>query len=276
MAGDAPIRIIPGANQITFVDAKGDSAKTIVVYTYLPKSLASNTARIVFVMHGHGKNAKGMRDAWVQHADTNGWMIVAPLFDPRQWSGGDYAYSSVMTRAGQIRDESLWSFSVIEHLFDAIKEATGNRSADYFIYGHSAGGQFVHRLVLLLAENRCARAIAANSGWYTVPRFDIKFPYGLGGSPATEASLQKSFARDFTLMLGDRDTDPNHPELRKTARAMTQGSQRFERGHNFMKEARQRATQLGVDIAWQFQVVAGAAHENEKMSRAAAALLMAR
>ena len=188
-------------------------------------------------MHGHGKNAKGYRDTWIEHADRYEFMVVAPLFDPEQWGGGGYSYGSVIGRDGRLQDASMWSFSVIEHLFDAIKGATGNQSAKYFIYGHSEGGQFVHRLVLLLPDARYARAVAANPGWYTMPRFDIKFPYGLGGSPATEGSLKKSLGREFVLMLGDRDTDPNHKDLRKTPQAMVQGAYRFERGQNYLQRS---------------------------------------
>jgi poly(3-hydroxybutyrate) depolymerase len=273
-AAGATIRIAAGPSSFSFVDEKGDPSKQIAVYTYLPRGLKPDTAPIVFVMHGHGKNAKGYRDTWIEHADKYAFMVVAPLFDPERWGRGGYSYASVVGREGKFQDVSRWSFSVIEHLFDAIKEATGNQSAKYFIYGHSEGGQFVHRLVLLLPDARYARAVAANPGWYTMPRFDIKFPYGLGGSPATEESLKTSLGREFILMLGDRDTNPNHKDLRKTPQAMAQGSYRFERGQNFFKEAVQRATELKCTFGWQLQVVHGAAHENSKMSLPAAAVLM--
>jgi len=181
---------------------------------------------------------------------------------------------SVVDRDGTVHDAARWSFNVIEHLFDAIRTATGNQSASYFLYGHSEGGQFVHRLVLLLPEARYARAVAANSGWYTMPGFDGRFPYGLGGSPATEAGLKKSLARDLVLMLGDRDTDPAHFQLRRTPQAMTQGAHRFERGQNYLKLVAKRAAELKGDFGWKLRVVPGAAHENDRMSGPAAAVLM--
>jgi pimeloyl-ACP methyl ester carboxylesterase len=203
-------------------------------------------------------------------------MVVVPLFDPEQWGSGAYSYASAVTRDGKIQDPPLWSFSVVEHLFDAIKEATGNQSPRYFIYGHSEGGQFVHRLVLLLPEARYARAMAANPGWYTMPRFDIRFPYGLGGSPATEGSLKKSLGPDFVLLLGDRDNDPNHKALRRTPQAMAQGAFRFERGQNFFREAANRAAERRSAFGWRLDVVPGAAHSNGQMSGPAAAILMGR
>ena len=268
------LNIAPGAGSFVFVDRRGDAARKITVYTYLPKTVAAGAARIVFVMHGASKNADGYRDTWIEHADKYRFMVIAPLFDREQWGAGGYSYASAVGRDGKIHDESQWSFSVIEHLFDAIKDATGNQSATYFIYGHSEGGQFVHRLVLLLPDARYARAVAANSGWYTMPAFDGRFPYGLGGSPVTEATLKRSLGRDLVIMLGDRDTDPNHYQLRRSPQAMAQGAHRFERGQSYFKAARSRAEELQAAFGWTLRVVPGAAHENDKMSRPAAAVLM--
>jgi pimeloyl-ACP methyl ester carboxylesterase len=276
LAAAAAISVPPGPCSFSFVDEKGDPSKQITVYTYLPEGLKPDTVPIVFVMHGHGDNAKGYRDTWIEYANKYGFMVVAPLFDPQQWPGGEYSYASVVGKDGKHHDASKWSFSVIEHLFDAIKEATGNQSARYFIYGHSEGGQFVHRLVLLLPDARYAVAVAANPGWYTMPSFESKFPYGLGGSGADKESLKKSLGRQFVLMLGDRDTDPNHKELRKTPKAMAEGATRLERGQNFFKEAGERARELDCTFGWQVHIVHGAAHENSKMSGPAAAALMER
>lgn len=276
IAAEPPIAIVSGAGSFVFTDAKGDASKPLTVYTYLPGGLTANAAQIVFVMHGYGKNAKGSRDTWIEHADKFGFMVVAPRFDPENWGRGLYAYASVVSRAGTLQSASTWSFSAIEHLFDAIKDATGNSSSTYYIYGHSEGGQFVHRLVMLLPDARYAKAVAANPGWYTMPDFSVKFPHGLGGAPATEASLKKSLVRNFVLMLGDQDTDPNHKDLSRTPQAMAQGANRFERGEKFFREAGARAAELGVTLNWQIQIVPGAAHQDSKMARPAAAVLMGR
>lgn len=273
-ARPAGVEIAPGPGSFTFVDAKGDGTKATTVYTYLPRGLPAQSARIVFVMHGAGKNARGYRDAWIEHADRYGLMVIAPRFDREQWGGGAYSYSSMLARDGKPRDAALWSFSLIEHLFDAVKAATGNPAPRYFLYGHSEGGQFVHRLVLLLPEARYARAVAANSGWYTMPAFDARYPYGLGGSPVTHESLGKSLERDLVVMLGELDRDPRHRQLRRTPEAMAQGAHRYERGETFFREARGRAAELGTAFGWRIRPVPDAAHENSKMSRPAAAVLM--
>src|SRR5262245_31910261 len=101
LAAGPALRIAPGPGSFSFVDEQGDPSKPITVYTYLPKGLQPSVARIVFVMHGHGKNAQGYRDTWSAHADRYGFMVVAPLFDAAQWGGGEYAYASVVSREGK-------------------------------------------------------------------------------------------------------------------------------------------------------------------------------
>lgn len=273
LANQTSIDIASGLGQFTFVDKRGDPARPMTIHTYLPKGVRADSAKIVFVMHGHGKNADGYRDAWTRHADRYGFMVVAPLFDAKTWRGGAYSHGIAVGNKA-MEDASRWSFSVIEHLFDAIRSATGNASERYFIYGHSEGGQFVHRLVLFLPEARYARAVAANPGWYTMPDFSRDFPYGLKGSPATDATLKRSFARDFVLLLGDRDTDPESKTLRKTAQAMAQGIHRLERGKNFFRTAGESATALDTPFNWRVKLVPGVAHQNSGMSEPAAAVLM--
>jgi poly(3-hydroxybutyrate) depolymerase len=264
-----------GKSSFVFHDVAGDPAKAITVYTYVPRGIDTTTAKIVFVMHGHGKDADGYRDTWIPEADRYGFVVVAPLFDAAQWPHGGYSYASIVGPDGAIADRALWSFSVIEHLFDAVKTMIANDTPRYFIYGHSEGAQFVHRLVLLLPEARYARAVAANAGWYTMPTATVRYPFGTMDSPITDATLATSFGRELTVLLGDRDIDPNHKELNRTPPAMAEGSNRFERGHRFFDSAEMHARALNVPFAWRLQVVPGAAHQNSRMSPPAAAVLMA-
>lgn len=276
----AAIDIGPGASSFVFTDLLGDSSKPITVFTYVPKGAAVKTLPIVFVMHGHSKDAKGYRDTWIDLAEQYGFMVIAPHFAPPQWASGAYAYSSVFAGKDGFADESKWSFTLIDHLFDAIKAATDNANPRYMIYGHSEGGQFVHRLVLLRPDAKFSKAAIANPGWYTMPSFSVRYPYGLLGSPASPDGLRRSLGRDVVLLLGDQDNDPNHPELRRTPQAMAQGTNRLARGQAFFAQAEQAAKDLGGPLAgqfaWQLRVVPGAGHDNAKMSRAAAAALMER
>ena len=70
-------------------------------------------------------------------------------------------------------------------------------------------------------------------------------------------------------MLGEEDTDPDDPELRKTAEAEEQGDTRFERGHNYFKAARAEAEELQTPFNWRLATVPGAHHSDKQMARGA-------
>ena len=266
------INIPVGPGNFVFVDQKGDRTKQTAVYTYLPEGLDVTKAPIAFILHGAHRSVEGVRDDWERHADKYGFMVIAPLFDKEQW--GHFETAGIFSRSGKLRDKSKTSYYLIEHLFDAVKAATGNTTARYFLYGFSEGGQFTQRFVLFMPEARYIRAVIGSPSHYMMPRFDIKFPYGLKGAPATAASLKPVFSRDVVLLLPEQDNDPNHPQLSKTPEAEAQGPNRFARGHTFFREAHKCAAQLGAPFRWRLRYVHGAGHSPKRVSSSAAALLM--
>ena len=67
--------------------------------------------------------------------------------------------------------------------------------------------------------------------------------------------------------------DENHPKLRRTPEAMTQGKHRFERGQTFFDMAKQEAEALGVSFNWHLDTVPGVGHSNAGMAKVAAEYL---
>jgi hypothetical protein len=125
-----------------------------------------------------------------------------------------------------------------------------------------------------MPDARYERAIAANAGWYTMPTFEVSFPYGLGNAPATEAGLKRAMGRDLVVILGDEDTGVSDPGLRNTDRARSQGRTRLERGETFHQTALASSRKLGVSLRWRRIVVRDAGHSNRERAAAAAALLV--
>ncbi len=156
----------------------------------------------------------------------------------------------------------------------------GNTSAQYFIYGHSAGGQFVHRLVLTLPNARYARAVTANSGYYTLPALTgdaaaDPFPFSLKNTPVSANDLAKALQRDVIILLGENDTDAQDPDLYHGPEADKQGLFRFARGKFFLATAQAEAKKRSTKLGWRIVTVPGVGHSNEKMAPAAARVLFA-
>jgi poly(3-hydroxybutyrate) depolymerase len=264
----AAIEVKPGKSSFEFVDSRGRPDRPIRVYTYRPAACDASCP-IQFVIAGVHRDASGYRDFWVAAADKYRFVVLSPEFS--NWPhAAAYSLGDVAAQA----DPAKWSFSAIEHLFDAVRTT----QADYRIFGHSAGGQFVHRMLLFLPDNRASIMVSANPGWYTMPEWrkqDAKdaFPFSLVGARVGERELKRALGRRYILMLGTADIDPDSPDLSKTAGAEREGATRFERGHAFFTAAEASAKTLGVPFAWKLVEVPGVAHEGSVMSRHAADLL---
>ncbi|QJR14105.1 hypothetical protein [Usitatibacter palustris] len=260
--------IPPGKWSFVWKDAKGQPDRPIRVYTYRPRA-CDTTCPIQIVLHGMSRNASKYRDDWELIADRYKILIVAPEFSTQYWpKAAKYNLGDV---AEQTNPEK-WTFSAIEHLFDEVRDG----QKDYRIFGHSAGGQFVQRMVLFRPDARISVAMAGNPGWYTMPEWradktEARFPYAAAGNPAiTEAKVRQALAKRVILFLGENDTDPDDENLNNSDGAKKQGANRYDRGENFFKAATTLAGELGVKFAWELVEVPATAHDGAAMSKAAA------
>lgn len=263
-----------GKGVFTFDTYEPLANKPVNVFYYVPQN-ATTDSPIVFVFHGTNRNAEDYRDAWISKAEEYGVMVFAPEFRTAFYAGSSgYNLGNVFTNGESpteagLNDSSVWTFSMIEPLFDEIVSHTQNNSDAYYLFGHSAGGQFVHRFVLFMPDARYDKAISSNSGWYTMPDANIEFPYGLGVTPIT-SSATSYFARELIVQIGELDTNPESAALRHTAEADAQGQHRYERAYYFFNESKVLAEAMDAEFAWKIIEVPDTGHDNVKTSRHAA------
>lgn len=263
-----------GRGHVLHEDVSPFGTEAINIETYVPAACATTPCLLVFALHGLGRNAANTRDYWIDAADRYGLLVAAPHFDKDR-------FPTRLFQQGGVRNEpdrSKWVYAVIERFFDKALQSGRVSGSTYVLFGHSAGAQFVHRMVILMPEARFSTAISANAGYYTLPvgkdaAGGFSFPYSLDGTPATEAGIKAAFAKPLLVMLGDRDIDPDHPQLNTSKGAEAQGPNRFARGQNFMAAAAAEAKRLGVQSRWREITVPGVAHEQRKMANAAAQAL---
>ncbi len=261
--------LIEGSGSFKYIHGK----KPITVWYYKPKNLKRD-AEIVFVMHGIKRNGQDYRDSWIKHAERYDFLLVVPEFSKNHFKGSrKYNLGNMITRSGKHRDQTKWSFTAIELIFEEVKKSSGLIASKYNLYGHSAGAQFVHRFILFVPNSRVKKAIAANAGWYTMPQDDVNFPYGMRKSAFSKNQLREAFSRDLIILLGSNDNDPNHKYLRKTPEANAQGKHRLERGEMFFRKGKIISDTLSVPFSWRLKKVKGVGHSNSKMSNTAADLI---
>lgn len=248
-----------GSSQYSFT---GWAGPDLNIHTYRPVA-ASADAPIMIVMHGANRDPARYRDEWVPVADALGLIIAAPEFDKARFAKSAKYNLGSMAQDGWPNPVS--AFSAIEPLFDDLKVRLGSAQERYYIYGHSAGAQFVHRFLFANPDARVKMAFAANAGWYTMLSRGVEFPYGLKGSDFPGSPHKTALSAPLVVLLGDRDTDRGG-QLRTTPEADAQGFNRLQRGLLFFSHAATSAAQQDTKFAWRLSIVPGAGHSNGKMA----------
>ena len=262
------------AGRQTFYFNNGGKLKTpLKVYYFSPKA-NPDSLPMVILMHGAHRDAGAYMDGLVDAATVFNCIVIAPEFDKDTYPETDmYNLGNVYNKKQRsFNPKEDWTFSLIEPLFDEVVKQTQSIDKGYYLYGHSAGGQFVERFLLYEPENRIIRAASANPGWYTLPADDVDFPFGLKKSNVPEANLPAMFAKKYFLLLGTADVIRESVDFNSSAQADAQGKNRFERGQYFFKLAKSKAEELKTPFNWTEIFVPGIGHDNQGMSKFAPSL----
>ncbi len=265
--------LLPGSGSFAFPFVSAGEKRTITLWYHRPEQTLAE-AKIVFVLHGEDRNAQTYRKYWVRIAEQKRFVLLVPEFSMSEFPGTDgYNLGNVSGRNGTRYPEAQWSYTAIENIFDAVRKDNALSAATYDLYGHSAGAQFVHRLVMLKPSARFRIAVAANAGWYMMPDFSLSYPQGLSGASVERAQLAQAFRRKLVVLLGDADNNPNHRTLLRTPAAMLQGLHRLERGQNFYARAQRTAAELNAPFAWTLRIAPEVPHNNARIAPFAAAAM---
>lgn len=257
--------------------------------------------RALIIVHGRLRNAqtylKSGENAAGQAGQSATTLVIAPQFlnqndsarhalpatllrwQGNAWMAGEPAAGPVAISAYAVLDALLQRLQD-RRLFPALKEVV--------IAGHSGGAQVVQRYALTTGNHPelktlgiGLRFVIANPSSYAY--FDATRPvafepvscpgfndwkYGLNRLPAyaagqSPAQLEQGYvARDITYLLGQQDTDPNHPALDKSCAAETQGAYRLVRGHNYFDYLMRRHPQ---GLPQRLVEVPGVGHDGDRM-----------
>jgi pimeloyl-ACP methyl ester carboxylesterase len=225
---------------------------------------------VVIVQHGMNRNGGDYCDAWIAAADARGLLVIAITFPSASWPSPDvYNNGNIREKDGTVRPRESWSQAIPGRVF-ALLRASGVTTGDKaWLWGHSAGGQFVHRLMATQPHGIFESVGAANAGWYSVPTLERSYPQGLGGIGLTRDDLVKLLAYPMIIFAGDLDTETSD-NLPKHEAAMAQGPHRFARAHTYLASGQAEAAKLGVTCNWRLVVAPSIGHEGMRMSAFAA------
>jgi hypothetical protein len=226
---------------------------------------------ILFVHHGVARNGEAYRDYWAPLVDDADVLVISIEFPEASfpeylW----YNFGNLHAKDGAPNPRAQWSFGIVPRLFDALRAQNVATREKYGQFGHSAGGQFVHRMLSFGYRDRVAIAVSANAGTYAWPDLDIPWPFGLGQTELTPAALAELLAFPIVVMGGMNDTKTTGRFFPKGPRSIRQGETRWHRAHNYVRDGHAAAAASGGHCAWSVIDVPDVGHDGRGMSIAAA------
>ena len=264
----------PGAHSIPYVDP-AFPGRTLLLHSARPRHHGPATP-VLFVHHGVGRNGADYRDYWMRLVDRTGVLAISIEFPEESfpeylW----YHFGNMHDDTGTPNPREQWTYGIDERLFAALQDQGLTHRRRYGLFGHSAGGQFVHRMLSFGFRDRVAVAVSANAGTYAMPNLATPWPFGLGETNLDAEALRELLAFPITVMTGTLDTKTTGKFFPSGPRSMRQGGTRHERAHNYVRAGHDAAAALRTRCAWAVIDVPDVGHDGERMSIAAAPVVAA-
>ncbi len=259
------LALISGVVQKYLFTNKALSSYSVPVWVVLPTKYSASS-KFITAMCGINRDASGIATYWVPFANANNYVIAAPEFNSTEWSSDAYILGNMFTGSsgsGTLNPKTKWSFTIVEEIHRELYTACGLTDSTYELWGHSAGGQFVHRLAFFLPDILISRYIAGNSGWYSCPDLSVAFPWGaqqklLG---LTTDDLLAFSRQNLVIMRGTADTTRDSA-LNTDPNSDAQGLNRYTRAGYFYNSG----SLINTSLKWKLIDVPNVAHDDQKMA----------
>ncbi|WP_428603711.1 hypothetical protein [Sedimenticola sp.] len=223
-------------------------------YLYVPASCGEG-APLMVAVHGISCNAKSQVRQFATLAERYGVVLAAPRFTASQFP----AYQRLGVRRGAVcsrPDEAVHA------LVEEVGMLTGARTDRLFLFGHSGGGQFVHRYAMAYPQKIQAVTMGA-PGWYTFPDDQRRFPRGIATSRVpwiSELCPEHFLQVPMAVFVGARDIYRDEALNRARRIDAQQGRSRLERGYRWIETMRAAAESRGFNTRFEFQQLEGCGH----------------
>ena len=243
---------------------------------YLP---ANDPRGILVIVHGSlAKDEPATRAAevfierWIDVAEQRRLVLLAPAFDQENFgghAGPGGGYRGLFGRR-------VGADEFVNAVVDTTRKRFPSLPERFYLYGHSAGGQFVSRYVVR-HPNRVAAAVISAAGTFAFPDPDVAWTNGMGplrrtmrwsdDEPWQEIDIQPdreawlaAATLPITVIVGAEDTGkidpiPGNP-----------GENHVERGRLWVREMNALARRHNKLGKVRFKKVPGVAHNSAALT----------
>jgi len=246
-----------------FTEWEGDPVDVIV---YIPVGADKNTD-ILMVVPGASRDTQRFHASWLSFAKEDTFIVIT-IGANKKYFSDEYSYNAgnVIDSEGKLNEKKVWLFSVVEKIFNKVKKRHGLQTKKFHLFGHSAGGGFVHRYMLLMPNAPIVKAVAANPAFVTLPNKNETYPFGVKGLPIKKTAINKWLGKDLAIFLGEDDIGPRTKPLSNGPRARAQGPNCLSRGKKLYTEAKEEARKRNTVFGWSLSIVSGVGHDNRMIA----------
>lgn len=231
------------------------------LYTYRPTGTING---LFMIFHGSSRDASGYRDSAIDLANAKGYVVVCPLFDATRFPSDEYQRANIVDDNGAVNPKSEWTTRFAHLMTDWAKAEIGGSPLVY-LYGYSAGGQFLSRVASYDPLSGVERWVVGAPSTYVIPDVLENAPYGfaLMGNTHDKNDFNRAYlSLPLSIMVGALDNDPNDPDLGDPTNSLGQGAHRLERAQNTYELGRVTAAAENYPFGWRLVIAAGVGHSN--------------
>jgi hypothetical protein len=243
-------------------------------YAYIPEKTPKN---ILVIAHGMLSKkdkasdvAKKYLSRWIRYADEYDLLLIAPVFDTPRFGNLGGGFGGYRNLFGKYTPADTF----VNKIVNRYSEKTSSGSKRFYLYGHSAGGQFVNRYVVTHPEN-IIRAVISAAGRYSYPDTSSEWPYGAGNlskilkwKDGTKKRVNITHhlrnyalaANKVSIVIGSKDikTQPKRPAH--------MGNTRIEIAKSWANQMNLNAKRYGINGSVNVQVIPGIGHSSSKLT----------
>jgi pimeloyl-ACP methyl ester carboxylesterase len=271
--GSSPLPEPPTAHEPGQLEKGEDVFGTF--YAYVPTTLPEKPEILVLV-HGTPPkdetpewNAEYYATNWINFAEEHGYILIAPAFNQEDFSSrrGDHAMSGYRGLFGREIGADEWVLRLVR----AHQQALGSANEQFYLYGHSAGGQFTGRFLVTHPES-VKKAVITAAATYPQPTTEVAWPFGMGElhtdiewdadtikNVDIVPDKQKWLAATqipLTVIVGLNDTAELPPSLIPGQK----GRNRYVIARNWVQDMAAFAEASGLESRFQFEIIPGQGH----------------
>ena len=248
------------------------------IFTYIPEGNITDM-KIIFIISGCLRDALNYLKSWIEYANENKYILIAPEFDKNSYSIADHEYGNVidikydyssediytpyMEYDTNIKNEEEWIFNTIDNIYLEFIKDYKLTNKGYIIYGHSSGCQLTHRFMMLGNSKYCNMYLCANAGLWTFYDENKNYPYGIKNLKKYQDRLNKSLAKKVYIFAGEQDIKTHF--LNNLPMDKEEGLTRYERATNYYNSAKQYAKKYDLNFNFKFVSMPNVNHDSNKV-----------